>query len=63
MVSSCVDNLPVLEKIVEYIELLDEFLKNISEFDKQCTSIEKNRSQGLVNFYLFKRCCWEKVRL
>lgn len=55
--------MPALEKIVEYIEILDQFLKNVGEFDRQSASLQANRSEGLVNFYLFKRCCLEKVRL
>jgi hypothetical protein len=50
-----------LEKLLEYIEILDMFATNIVQFDHMVS--ETGKSDGLVNFYLYKRFLKEKKKV
>lgn len=53
--------LSTLEKLVEYLDILDGFATNIVQFDHLVS--ETGKSDGLVNFYLYKRFLKEKKKL
>lgn len=50
-----------VEKLAEYLEILDLFGTNIVQFDHMVS--ETGKSDGLVNFYLYKRFLKEKKKL
>lgn len=52
------ENLTTLDKLVEYLEILDEFATNVVEFDL----VSSTKQDGLVNFYLYKRFLKEKKK-
>ena len=50
-----------MDKIDEYLHILDMFVTNICEFEDLIS--EPNSVSGIVNFYLYKRFLKEKKRL